>query len=162
MIRITTITLILALFPGLPLLAQEPEPGRLTVDHLFQLPDTSDVRISPDGTWIAFTRENSDLEEDEARSQVMMAPAAGGKAIPLTRITESSSHPRWSPDNRFLAFLSSREDGKTQVWSLYRNGGEAHQVSNTAQSVQSFEWSPDGKHLALLLQDPTEAEKKSR
>jgi dipeptidyl aminopeptidase/acylaminoacyl peptidase len=133
----------------------------LTLDHFFRLPSASDVQMSPDGAWVAYTLSAQDLEDDEARSRVWMVPAAGGQAVALTREDESSSHPRWSPDNRYLAFLSARDDGKTQVWSLYRNGGEAVALTDTPQSVKGFEWSPDGKHLLLLLQDPTEAELKA-
>jgi Tol biopolymer transport system component len=87
-----------------------------------------------------------------------MVPAAGGDAVPLTGVDKSSSQPRWSPDGRYLAFLSARGDAPTQVWSLFRHGGEARRLTETAQSVESFEWSPDGSRLVLVLRDPKPSE----
>ena len=77
------------------------------------------------------------------------------RGIPLTTEEASSSHPRWRPDGKFLAFLSARNDGKTQVWLLNRQGGEAAKLTDTAQDVDDFEWAPDGKRLVLVLRDPT-------
>jgi Tol biopolymer transport system component len=73
----------------------------------------------------------------------------------MTAKGQSSSQPRWSPDGRYLSFLSSRDKGNTQVWTLSRTGGEAMQLTETIQSVGSYVWSPDGKRMALVLQDPT-------
>ena len=130
----------------------------LAIDDLFRLGTVSEPRLSPEGDWIAYTVERDDLAEDESRSRVWMVPRRGGEAIALTSAEESSSHPRWSPDGRHLAFLSARDDKPAQVWRLFRNGGEAEQVTDTPQAVQAFEWSPDSAELLLLLQDPTEAE----
>ncbi len=65
-----------------------------------------------------------------------MVPAAGGEAIPLTAEGDSSEHPRWSPDGKFLAFLSERNEGKTQVYLLNRLGGEAQRLTDTIQDVE--------------------------
>lgn len=129
-------------------------PPRLTVDHYFRLGEVDDPQPSADGAWIAYTVTSYDLDEDEARSRVWMVPAAGGEAVAVTAVDQSSSHPRWSPDGRYLAFLSSRDDGPAQVWTLFRQGGEAMRLTDTAQDVLAFEWSPDGGRMVLVLQDP--------
>ena len=72
----------------------------------------------------------------------------------MTSEEESSEHPRWSPDGKYLAFLSKRDDGKTQVWLLNRLGGEAQPLTETVQDVKDFAWSPDSKRIVLVLQDP--------
>lgn len=135
-----------------------PQDGRLGIDHLFQLGAVSEPRISPEGEWIAYTVARDDLMEDETRNRVWMVPLAGGESLPLTADGESSWQPRWSPDGRYLAFLSARGDRPAQVWRLSRVGGEAEQISDTPQAVSAFEWSPTSDRLLLLLQDPTEAE----
>ncbi len=76
----------------------------------------------------------------------------------MTAEKVSSSHPRWSPDGKYLAFLSKRDEGKTQVWLLNRMGGEAQRLTDTVQDVDDFAWSPDSKRLVLILQDPTPEE----
>lgn len=67
---------------------------------------------SPDGEWVAYTVTTTLEEEDRSRTRIWMAPAAGGEALPLTAESESSSSPKWSPDGRYLGFLSSRNDGE--------------------------------------------------
>src|SRR5256885_8254526 len=68
----------------------------------------------------------------------------------------SSSHPRWSPDGKYLAFLSARNEGKTQVWLLNRAGGEAQRLTEMAQNVGDFACSPDSLRLVLILRHPSE------
>src|ERR1022692_826339 len=87
-----------------------------------------------------------------------MAPSSGGDAIVMTAEKVSSSHPRWSPDGHYLAFLSKRNEGKTQVWLLNRMGGEAQQLTEAIQDVDDFAWSPDSKRLVLILRDPSPEE----
>jgi dipeptidyl aminopeptidase/acylaminoacyl peptidase len=133
-------------------------PRRVQIDDFFRLGEVGNPRISPDGAWVAYTVKTRDLEEDETYSRIWMAPTAGGEAIALTAEEQTSTHPRWSPDGRYLGFLSGRDEGKTQVWTLFRQGGEAVQRTNTAQDVSAFEWSPDGTKLVLVLQDPKPSE----
>ena len=151
---------IVILVSGQAVRAAEPETETsfLTIDHYFELASVSDPQISPEGAWIAYTVSRSNLEEEKSRSRVWLVPADGGDAVAMTMENESSSHPRWSPDGKYLAFLSARNDGQTQVWTLFRQGGEAVQLTDTAQSVNAFEWSPDGRRMLLLLKDPTPQE----
>jgi Tol biopolymer transport system component len=143
------------------------EPRRLAVDDYFRLREVADPRISPDGGWIAYKVTTTDLKEDESRDRLWMVPTTGGRPVPLT-VEESSSssrpRPRWSPDGKYLAFLSARGEGKTQVWTLFRQGGDAVQLTDTPQAVKAFEWSPDSKRMVIVLQDPTpqELEEKER
>src|SRR5260370_13287536 len=103
--------------------------------------------MSPDGQWVAYTVDTVNRERDKSEERIWMIAAAGGEAIALTAEGVSSSHPRWSPDGKYLAFLSARNDGKTQVWLLNRQGGEAQKLTDTAQDVRAFEWPPEGERL---------------
>jgi dipeptidyl aminopeptidase/acylaminoacyl peptidase len=70
--------------------------------------------------------------------------------VPFTGESASSNSPRWSPDGKFVAFLSARDAGKTQIWLLATNGGEARRLTNLENGISNIEWSPDSTRLAGL------------
>jgi dipeptidyl aminopeptidase/acylaminoacyl peptidase len=154
--RLAVPILLLVLFFVPALNAQQPaSPRSVAIADLFALRDVHDPQISPDGQWVAYSVGSANRDEDKFEERIWMTPAVGGDAIALTAESVSSSHPRWSPDGRFLAFLSARNDGKTQVWLLNRQGGEAQKLTDTPQDVNDFDWAPDGKRLVLVLRDAT-------
>src|SRR5580704_16084068 len=147
-----------------PLVAAQSAPSTppaqraITVDDAFEIRGVGDPQISDDGKWIAYTVSTASLKEDKTETRIWMTPAGGGDPVVMTAEEVSSSHPRWSPDGKFLAFLSKRGEGKGQVWLLNRMGGEAQKLTDTVQDVEDFVWSPDSQRLVLILQDPTPEE----
>ena len=127
---------------------------KFTVDDVLALRSVRDPQMSPDGQWVAYTVGTTDHEKDKRENRIWMVSTAGGEAIALSADGVSSSHPRWSPDGKYLALLSARNEGKTQVWLLNRMGGEAQKLTNTVQDVDDFAWAPESKRLVLILQDP--------
>jgi dipeptidyl aminopeptidase/acylaminoacyl peptidase len=152
--------LLLAVLSPLTTHAQKPptQPRPITVDDLFQIREVSDPQLSPDAQSVAYTVKTLLLKEDKSEERIWSVPTSGGDAIPLTAEGVSSSHPRWSPDGKYLAFLSARNEGKTQVWLLNRSGGEAQRLTGTPQDVDGFAWSPDSTRLVVILRDPSEEE----
>jgi dipeptidyl aminopeptidase/acylaminoacyl peptidase len=140
--------------------AQQPAstPRPVAIGDLYAFRDVHDPQISPDGQWVAYSVGSANRAEDKMQERIWMVPAAGGEAIPLTAEDVSSSHPRWSPDGKYLAFLSARNEGKTQVWLLNRAGGEAQKLTDTPQAVGDFAWSPESKRLLLVLRDASPEE----
>jgi dipeptidyl aminopeptidase/acylaminoacyl peptidase len=134
-------------------LAAENTRRPLKVDDIFALKTVGDPQISPDGSWVAYTVRWLDPKEDSSDTDIYMVPFAGGTPLRLTSSPKAESHPRFSPDGRYLAFLSGREGKKAQVWLLDRRGGEAVKLTDLKSSVSDFAWSPDGKRLALVVGD---------
>jgi len=144
-----------------------PTPRAIIVDDEFNIKNVDDPQISADGAWVAYTVETEALKTDKSHTQIWMVPSAGGDAVAMTVDDETSTHPRWSPDGKYLAFLSGRNDGKTQIYLLNRQGGEAQKMTDTVQDVEDFAWSPDSKKMVLVLRDPKpeeveEAKEKSK
>ena len=148
------------LVPAFTVFAQQPPaaPRPITIDDYFEIREVEGPKLSPDAQWVAYTVRTTSSKGDKSEQRIWMVPFAGGDAVPLTAEGVSSSHPRWSPDGKYLAFLSARHDGKTQIWLLNRIGGEAQRLTETPQDVDTFEWSPDSKRLCLVLHDATTEE----
>jgi dipeptidyl aminopeptidase/acylaminoacyl peptidase len=133
-------------------------PRPITIDDHFQIREVEGPKLSPEAKWVAYTVRTSSLKGDKSEQRVWMVPLVGGETVPLTAEDVSSGNPRWSPDGKYLAFLSARHEGKTQVWLLNRIGGEAQRLTETPQDVDSFEWAPDSRRLCLILRDATAEE----
>src|SRR3979490_3119948 len=140
--------------------AQKPptQPRPITVDDLFQIHEVSDPQLSPDAQSVAYTVKTLLLKEDKSEERIWTVPtsAPSTDAIPMSAEGVSSSHPRWRPDGKYLAFLSARNEGKTQIWLLNRSGGEGQHLTETPQDVDDFAWSPDSTRLVVVLRDSSE------
>ena len=136
--------------------AQTVAQRKIELDDMYRLRDVSDPQLSPDGAWVAYTVSRPDTSEDRADSDVWMSSWDGARSVRLTSSKSSEATPRWSPDGRYLTFLSDRDDDHEvdQVWLLDRSGGEAERITDLAGGVSEYAWSPDGKRLALIVSDP--------
>jgi Tol biopolymer transport system component len=125
---------------------------------LYRLRNVNDPQLSPDGAWVAYTVSSIDSAKDKNDTDVWMASWDGTQNIRLTSTPEGESSPRWSPDGRFLAFVSGRQEGKGgQIWLLDRRGGEAQRITQIRGGVSEYVWSPDSKRLAIAVDEETDS-----
>ena len=130
----------------------------LTPELILSIRFITDVQLSPDGRQIAFqvTRARRDDEgPGSALSEIWIMPSSGGEPRRFTYNDKSDRAPQWSPDGRWIAFLSQRwASPHTQVYLIPADGGEARPLTKAENSVQAFRWSPDGRRIAYTVTDP--------
>ncbi len=139
------------------------EKRKITVDDCLKIEEISDVQISPEGERIVFVKSgiiSSKGEKDTLKrtSDIFMVTLADNEVHRLTTHEKGSTYPRWSPDGRYLAFLSERTE-KNQIWMLdMERGGEAQQLTDWKSEIKEFAWPPDSNRIAFVSEDPAEGE----
>ena len=124
------------------------EVQALNFDDFIRIKRVSDLQISPAGDLIAFVVTEMDREKNSSNSDIWILPTDGGKPWKLTSSPKPDFNPRWSPEGRRIAFISTRGD-TAQIWVIDPHGGEAAPLSNISTGVSDFIWSPMGTHLAF-------------
>jgi dipeptidyl aminopeptidase/acylaminoacyl peptidase len=127
----------------------------LRPSDVYRLKSVSEPAVSPDEKWVAYTVSSPDSTTDSYNENVWMTSIDGKQSVQLTHTEEDESTPRWSPDGKYLSFLSGRDDAKkkAQVWIMNRLGGEARQLTKLKSAVSDFHWSPDSRKLLLVIKD---------
>ena len=132
-------------------------------DDLYRFRIATDLRLSPDGSLIAFTIQTVAPTRDGYRHALWLVSTDGRQSA--RQITIGARHDRrarFAPDGRTIAFLSDRRihvedepgaDDPTkredveQIHLLPLAGGEARRLTDLPRGVDEFWWSPDGRHL---------------
>jgi tricorn protease len=89
---------------------------------------------SPDGARIAFCYQGD----------IWVVASEGGEATRLTAHPAYDERPIWSPDGRWIAFISNR-DGNEDVYVLPVDGGEVRRLTWFSGSDRLTGWTPDSK-----------------
>jgi dipeptidyl aminopeptidase/acylaminoacyl peptidase len=134
-----------------------------TPDLMLQTARVSGARPSPDGRRVLYTVSTPVMTDDRSEfvSQLWIAGADGSGARALTAHPKGGSAPRWSPDGRTIAFLSSRT-GAPNVFLMSPDGGEPVQLTAVSGGVLDFAWAPDGRTIAVTATDAPPADDEAR
>ncbi|GAB3979168.1 S9 family peptidase [Spirosoma terrae] len=126
---------------------------------IYRLQTISDPQVAPDGKWITYSVSAVDTTKDKRNSDLWMVSWDGKESVQLTNGPESESRARFSPDGKYISFISSRQGNtKGQIWLLDRRGGEAKKLTDLKTDLEDYVWSPDSKKIALVLRDPDYAD----
>jgi dipeptidyl aminopeptidase/acylaminoacyl peptidase len=120
-------------------------------EDLFKLKFLQDGQLSPDGKTVAYmvSRVETENEELEEHVAIWLLSLETGETRQLTAGLARDAAPRWSPDGRQIAFISTRNE-KPQIYIIPVDGGEARALTAMKQGVGGGpEWSPDGKRIAF-------------
>lgn len=154
--RPTIRLLLVAAFLPATLSAQAPRA--IAPGDILRLRNVGDPQVSPDGEWVAYTVGTVDSTRDARDTDVHMVRWDGSRSVRLTSTKARESQPRWSPDGRYLAFVSARgDDDAAQIWLLERAGGEAQKLTDIVEGVDDYVWSPDGSRIVVVSQDADSA-----
>jgi dipeptidyl aminopeptidase/acylaminoacyl peptidase len=151
------------------LLGQANKP-KLTLDEFFNSVDFTAVKMSPDGNSVLIGTERADWNEQIFRKELWLYRIAGegGTLVQLTQSGRDSS-PAWSPDGRWIAFLSERKasggkdgdsgdkddkDKEKQLYLISPDGGDSFPVTFGEDDVHAFAWSADGKTIYYATRQP--------
>jgi dipeptidyl aminopeptidase/acylaminoacyl peptidase len=150
---------------------------KLTLDEYFNSVDYPAVQLAPDGHAIVFTTERADWDRQIFRTDLWLYRENGQGAGTLVQLTQSGqdSEPRWSPDGRWIAFLSERklaygkdsesddsgDDKKiAQIFLISPDGGEAFPITSGSEDVHTFAWSADSKAIFFATRTPWDKDRK--
>ncbi len=129
----------------------------LTPEVILTIKTVVDAQLSPDGKNIIYQLSRPRTEQEKpggAISELWTLPSSGSEPRRFTFNDRSDRAPSWSPDGKWVAFLSQRgESNITQIYLIAFDGGEAIQLSKAENSVQAFKWSPDGGRIAYMMTD---------
>ena len=149
--------------------AQTPPSTVPTIDQSLEWQAAFDPRISPDGKRVVYEVQKTNWEENAFERNLWIGDVVSGETHALTTAKKSSTNPAWSPDRKWIAFLSDRPgqitgtaEGKKQLYVISADGGEAQQLTKVENDVSDFEWAPDSKRIAFSMSDPESKAMKDR
>jgi dipeptidyl aminopeptidase/acylaminoacyl peptidase len=149
------------------------ETHLITPEDVLSIRELRDLQISPDGKQVAFkVREPSDPKVPRAprASNIWIVPTDGSELPhPLVPNLKNPTSPHWSPDGRWLAFLSDRgesgvndPDASIQLYLVTGNGGKAERLTSVPGGVEDYAWSPDSKMIAFIAREQPTAKEQER
>jgi len=173
----TRVFFLLLLFTACSVFAVEKP--KITLDEFFNYVDYNSVQISPDGNSVVIAADRADWDRQVFRTDLWLYrddPRGSGSLIQLTQ-SGRDSVPRWSPDGRWIAFLSERkppagkgldadddsqdpDDEKSQIYLISPSGGEAFPITLTDEEIHAFSWSADSKTIYFATRPPWSKEQK--
>ncbi|HLX65750.1 MAG TPA: hypothetical protein VKR41_02105, partial [Puia sp.] len=125
-----------------------PSQPSISFHNWLSIAQAGGAVLSPDGANIAYTVTTTDWKENGYHTEIWLS-RQNQPPFQLTHNSKSSSSLRWSPDSKWIAFLSDRGD-KTQIYLISAEGGEAFPLTKEDEGISSFAWSPDGRQIAFI------------
>jgi dipeptidyl aminopeptidase/acylaminoacyl peptidase len=138
----------------------------LTPLDIAKIRSVTSVRISPDGSTIAYTLavpRRPFVHDDGRPWQELHVVTIDGRSRPFVTGQVNVSDVQWRPDGQAISFRARRGDDKeTALYVIPIDGGEARRVLSHETGVGSYSWHPSGTQVAFLAQPPEDKERKEQ
>lgn len=132
-----------------------------TFEEVISLRTINAVTISPDGKAIAYTVQTTDWNENRYDTEIWLW-REGSEPFQLTNNTRNSSMaPRFSPDGKWISFLSDRGN-RNQVHLMRIDGGEPRVITREEEGISFYEWHPSGSQIVFVKSEKEDRQKKDR
>ena len=119
-----------------------------TIEDLYRVRGIEDLHVSPDGKTVLFTLRTDDLAKAKSTKHIWLMDADGKNARQFTFGEKGESSPAFSPDGKWVVFISARE-GDDNLYVISASGGEARRLTNISTGVSGPLWSPDAKWITF-------------
>jgi dipeptidyl aminopeptidase/acylaminoacyl peptidase len=144
-------------------------PGAPTINQSLEMRSAGAPRISPDGRWVVYEITHTNWETNAFERELWLADTTSPQRIRLTSSKGSSYDAHWSPDGKWIAFLSDRppllaaaKENKAQIYLISAAGGEARELTKVETGVNSFAWAPNSIQIAFTAADSQTKARKDR
>lgn len=128
----------------------------LTLDAFFNAVEIRAVRMAPDGAAVIIATERADYPHNRFRDDVWLYRLSDRQLLPLSNSGHDSS-PRWSPDGKWIAFLSDRDGHGDQIYVVSSAGGAAWPLTAAQDGVHTYAWATDSRSLYYSALEPVSA-----
>lgn len=125
----------------------------ITAEDLGRIVFVSDPQVSPDGRRLLLTRRHIG-EKNEYLGNLWIVDADGNNPPRPFTSGDHDGQGRWSPDGSRVAFVSTRDERRPQIFLLDTAGGEATALTRLPEgTIEGFTWSPDGQSIAVAFRE---------
>jgi dipeptidyl aminopeptidase/acylaminoacyl peptidase len=129
-----------------------------TFEEVISLRTINGVTMSPDGKAIAYTVQTTDWNENRYDTEIWLW-REGSEPFQLTNNARNSSMaPEFSPDGKWISFLSDRGN-KNQVYLMRIDGGEPRAITREEEGVSFYEWHPTGSQIVFVKSEKEDKHK---
>jgi len=133
-----------------------------TIEESLSLKSLSGTpRISPDGRLIAYEMQETNWKDNEFVRQLWLMNVETGKSFQLTRGKKSAGRAEWSPDGRWIAFVTEREPAAVEPSPTPEKPKEAKEEKKEGEKKEEpkegEKGKPAGSQIWLISPDGGEA-----
>ncbi|USK83496.1 S9 family peptidase [Peribacillus asahii] len=133
----------------------------ITAEDLFHLQSVTDPQLSPDGHLVMYVQTSIDRETEKYISNLYLYNVLTKETKQWTTGQNRHSSPRWSPDGKYMSFVSN-QSGSNQLYVMSSAGGEAKQITNLKSEVSPPIWSPCSTKLLFSTSRPASDQEEYR